>query len=230
MNYFYAPKQDWPDEHTVDIKGQEAQHISKVLRKRTGEIIHVADGAGSHFACEIISVSKQQIQARVVNSASMPEPEIKKVMAFGAIKKRDRLEFAVEKAVELDAWEVCVFNADHSERTRLNEHRLNAHIVSAFKQSGRYFIPRMVIKNSLDEVLDHYIHHQPYMAYLGDVEISSTELTKPENLLLVGPEGGFSEREAGLVKKKGGKFIRLGRNRLRAETGVAAFLAQYLYT
>ncbi len=230
MNYFYAPKEDWNEEHSVDLKGQEAQHISKVLRYKVGERVAVADGQGHHFRCEITELSKQSVSARVVEGDFKPEPEQKKVLAFGSIKKRDRLEYAVEKAVELGAWEICIFDADHSERSRINEERIRTQIISAFKQSGRHYLPALVVKDSLDQVIDYYKDHKPIMAYLGEREsVPSVELTH-HNLLLVGPEGGFSEREANLVANHSGSFIALGNLRLRAETAVAALLSQYLYS
>lgn len=232
-NLFYAPKEDWVDNHTsVEIKGQEAVHISKVLRYKVGDGITVADGVGNHWSSEIISISKKSVFAEVKEGVKGEVPTIKKVMAFGAIKKRDRLEFAIEKAVELGAWEICIFDADHSERSRLNEVRIIRQITSAFKQSRRFYFPELVIKKSLDEVVEHYKNWQPFMAYLGDEMESVTPKTLEDahNLLLVGPEGGFSNREADLVKSKKGTFVSLGKNRLRAETAVAAFLAQFLDT
>ena len=69
------------------------------------------------------------------------------------------------------------------------------------------------------------------MAYLGEEEAGiPDQLTEAENLFLVGPEGGFSKREADLAKAKGAKFITLGKNRLRAETAVVAFLSQFLFS
>lgn len=232
MNFFYVSQECWNKDRTiVEIKDQEAAHISKVLRYKVGDEIFVADGEGNRSKCEITDNSKRSIVASVLETVSQTEPTIKKVMAFGAIKKRDRLEFAIEKAVELDAWEICVFDADHSERSRLNKDRLHTQIVSAFKQSGRYFLPKLVIKSSLDEVLDHYSDHATMMAYLGDEESGNPEkLTDTNNLLLVGPEGGFSKREADLTKSNGGKFVSLGAHRLRVETAVVAFLSQYLNT
>lgn len=232
MNFFYAPPENWKSERSeVEITGQEAIHISKVLRNKIGDLITVLDGAGSSSKCEIIEISKKSVQLKVLETSFQKVPTLKKVMAFGAIKKRDRLEFAVEKAVELDAWEICVFDADHSERSRLNQERLQAQIISAFKQSGRYFLPKLVIKKSLYEVLEQYKEHSILMAYLGEDETDFPgELEDPENLLLVGPEGGFSKKEADLAKSKGAKFISLGKNRLRAETAVVAFLSQTLFS
>jgi 16S rRNA (uracil1498-N3)-methyltransferase len=88
-----------------------------------------------------------------------------------------------------------------------------------------------VIKRSLDEILEQYKEHSIQMAYLGEEEAGTpNQLTDSENLLLVGPEGGFSKREAELAKSKRAQFITLGKNRLRAETAVVAFLSQYLST
>ncbi|MBO6621694.1 MAG: 16S rRNA (uracil(1498)-N(3))-methyltransferase [Balneola sp.] len=232
MNFFYAPPENWKDDRSeVEITGQEAIHISKVLRNKVGDQAFVVDGIGNRSKCEITDISKKSVQLKVLETNSQNEPTTKKVMAFGAIKKRDRLEFAIEKAVELDVWEICVFDADHSERSRLNEDRLHTQIVSAFKQSGRFYLPKLVIKRSLDEVLEQYKEHSILMAYLGDEEAESpNQLTDSENLLLVGPEGGFSKREADFAKSNGAQFFTLGKNRLRAETAVVAFLSQFLFS
>jgi len=231
-NLFYAPEEDWlGNGSSVEIKGQEVIHISKVLRCKEGDVILVANGRGDHCECEITDIGKKSVSAKVLKKSSGSIPEIKKVLAFGAIKKRDRLEFAIEKAVELDAWEICIFDADHSERSRLNEERIRTQIISAFKQSRRFFLPKLVIKKSLDDVFDYYKEHQKHMAYIGE-DVSATSpknLDTENNLLLVGPEGGFSNREVKLTKERGGIFINLGKNRLRAETAVVAFLSQYLY-
>lgn len=229
MNYFYAPPQDWDDDSSVDIKGQEAVHITKVLRYKEGDRVQVADGIGNHYVCEITSFSNKSVQISTIKKAYHEPPAIKKILALGAIKKRDRLEFAVEKAVELDAWEICIFNADHSERSKLNKERLKALTISAFKQCGRFYLPKLIILNSLDEVFDHYSDHHSQMAYLGEEVVQLPQkLTSENNLLLVGPEGGFSEREAQLNKQYNGSFVTLGENRLRAETAVAGFLSQYI--
>lgn len=232
MNFFYAPPENWNDDRSeVEITDQEAIHISKVLRNRMGDQVFVVDGIGNRSKCEIIEISKKSVRLKVLETSSQEEPTTKKIMALGAIKKRDRLEFAIEKAVELDAWEICVFDADHSERSRLNEERLHTQIVSAFKQSGRYYLPKLMIKRSLDEVVEQYKEHSILMAYLGEEESAiPSDLTNSKNLLLVGPEGGFSKREAALAKSKGAQFISLGKNRLRAETAVVAFLSQFLFS
>ncbi|HET8864651.1 MAG TPA: RsmE family RNA methyltransferase [Gracilimonas sp.] len=214
----------------LELTDQEARHAAKVLRFNIGDELFASDGRGRFYRTEITSISKRSVSAEILETTSEPEPKFKKVLAFGAIKKRDRLEFAVEKAVELDAWEICVFNADHSERSKINEERLHSIVLSAFKQSKRSWLPKVVLLNSLDEVFDHYKDFNPVMAHM-DAELNSSLNPDHSNtLLLIGPEGGFSDREVEIAKTKGTKFISLGKNRLRAETAVIAMLSQFIFT
>jgi len=230
-NIFYAPSSAFIDQEIVEITGQEALHINKVLRHKIGDIILLADGDGARFEVEITDFTKRTVVAKKLTTNCEARPSKKKILALGVIKKRDRLEFAIEKAVELDAWEICLFNADHSERTKLNEERIHTQIVSAFKQSGRYWLPKLIVLNSLNEVYEHYTNSEFIMAHEEtEVNKKPNSLTANQTILLVGPEGGFSNREVELNRKNGGKFVSLGKNRLRAETAATAFLSQFLFS
>src|SRR5690554_3107726 len=230
MNYFYAPPEQWNGEQSVEIIGQEAQHILKVLRYNVGDTIHIANGRGRIYECKIESVAKQLLTATIGTFIEEEAPKIAKVLALGVIKIRDRFEFAIEKAVELGATEICIFNADHTQHAKINETRLNLLILSAFKQSGRFWLPDLMIKDSLDEVYTHYKSHANIMAHEKTTLTDRTSGLTQDSVLFVGPEGGFSERELELHSQKGGEFISLGKNRLRAETAVTAFLSQYLFS
>ena len=227
-NIFYAHPKNIIGKK-LELFDQEARHAGKVLRFDIGDELYAADGRGNLYQTKIISITKKSVLAEINNTESVAEPEIKKVLAFGAIKKRDRLEFAVEKAVELGAWEICVFNADHSERSKVNEDRLESIALSAFKQSKRKWLPEVKVMASMEEVLEQYPEHHLIMAHV-EAEVTRPEpLSNDQNLMLVGPEGGFSEREVGLIQQKDPEFISLGNNRLRAETAVTAILSQYLF-
>lgn len=227
-NIFYAH----PEHITggrLELTDQEARHAAKVLRFEIGNTLFASDGKGNLYETKISSISKSSVQADIVETESEPEPQTKKVAAFGAIKKRDRLEFAVEKAVELDAWEICVFHADHSERSKINQERLQAIALSAFKQSKRHWLPKITYLDSIEEVLDHYQDYKPIVAHVDSTVKKPGALTSKKNLLLVGPEGGFSKREIEVCKVNKAEFISLGAHRLRAETAVAGILSLYLF-
>ncbi len=230
-NIFFASPSDFNADDTVEIKNQEATHISKVLRHKVGDIILVADGEGARFEVEILEITKKSVLGKKLTTACEAFPSKKKILAFGIIKKRDRLEFAIEKAVELGAWEIVLFNADHSERNRINSERLETQIISAFKQSGRFWLPKLAILDSLDEVYDQYGGGNFLMAHV-EAERSEhpIELETGNNVMMIGPEGGFSSREKEIHRSKGGELVSLGPNRLRAETAVVTFLSQYLFS
>ncbi|MGN8225879.1 RsmE family RNA methyltransferase [Gracilimonas sp. BCB1] len=214
----------------LELVDQEATHASKVLRFKAGDELYASDGKGNVYKAQVSSISKKSVFANILETHSETEPTNKKVLVFGAIKKRDRLEFAVEKAVELGAWEICIFNADHSERSRINEDRMQSIVLSAFKQSKRRWLPEVTYQSSLDEVLEYYTNYHTIMAHVEADAHHPESLSHDKNLLLVGPEGGFSEREVELAKKKNTQMISLGKNRLRAETAALAMLSQFLFT
>jgi len=231
MEYlFYVPEDGLKKKGRIHITGQEAQHISRVLRHEAGDEILAGDGKGTHLRCRIKETSKKEIQAEILEKEYVSPPARKKVAALGTIKKRDRLEFAVEKAVELGAWQICLFDADHSERSRVNEQRLHAVMMSAFKQSKRFWLPKLRIATSLDEVFTAYPKHETLMAHQHALARKEVTLTGSEDLLLLtGPEGGFSEREVELATSKEAKLYSLGSYRLRAETALVALLSQFIH-
>lgn len=228
-NHFFI---DEPNLHTleyVELSGQEARHASKVLRKNVGDLLILVNGEGCKATAEIQSIQKNSLSLRIQSRELREQPEGKKVLGLGIIKVRDRFEFAIEKAVELGATTICLFESDHSERTRIKEDRLESIIQSAFKQSGRWWKPGLIIKNDLKSVLFEFADHEVLMAHEKKQVEPFTPSLKKEKLLLVGPEGGFSEKEVELIRQAGGELISLGANRLRAETAVVALLSQFLF-
>lgn len=214
----------------IELTDQEARHAAKVLRFSIGDELFASDGKGNLYKTRVASISKSSVIAEIQDLESDPEPEIKKVLGFGAIKKRDRLEFAVEKAVELGAWEICIFTGDHSERSKINQERLQSIALSAFKQCKRGWLPEITYFNSIEEVVGHYDEYHMIMAHVENTVTKPSSHISKNNLMLVGPEGGFSDREVAFAKENGAEFISLGQNRLRAETAVTAILSQYLFT
>ena len=217
-DHFYVDNASLADMEWLELSGQEARHVYKVLRKKKGDIIVILNGKGCKVLARIEDIHNNKISLSIESKELKKEPSIKKVLAFGFIKTRNRFEFAIEKAVEMGATTICIFDADHSERTRINTDRLNALIKSAFKQSERWWMPHLVYKPDLKSVLFEYADHEMIMAHEKE-EINKPQFdSKKEKLILVGPEGGFSEKEVNVFKQAGGTLISLGNHRLRTET------------
>ena len=152
---------------------------------------------------------------------------------MGIIKKRDRLEFAVEKAIELGASRVCLFRSEHTIKQNVRMDRLESLAISAMKQSLQSHLCNVDLFYSLDEMLDTLqadnllIAHEKVDYSDGEINFDRVEDAQ-KNLLLVGPEGGFSSEEIDALVNRGGDLISLGRNRLRAETAAVTFMSQFV--
>ncbi len=230
MNLFYAPNLSQSDS-TVVLPADEAMHAVKVLRAKVGDTVQVTDGTGSFFETTVISVGKKDVQLRVDGRRFVPREQLP-VLAVGMIKSRERLEWLVEKSVELGVSKLILMQTERSERSHVREDRLRAIQVSAMKQCLTSWLPELVTGVSFESVLDEgKLAHQPiYIAH----EKASSESRMPladtpdAPLLLVGPEGGFSDREVQLAVHAGATMVTLGPRRLRAETAALAMLVKWL--
>lgn len=230
MNIFYAP----PEHHQagqIELRDQEARHASKVLRYREGDDIDIVDGQGGRYKCKVIQIADSFLKAEVKSSEKHEAPKPELILGLGLIKKRDRLEFAVEKAVELGVSQICLFRSRHTVKGNVRMNRLNMTVLSAMKQSLRAWLPQVQLLNSLETVIDNYNGVQSLLAHVcADDEAANISdfAGKDKLLLLVGPEGGFSQDEVEYAMSHGAETISLGKNRLRAETAAITFMSQFI--
>lgn len=233
MNLFYThPKNCTGD--TLVLKDQEAKHAVSVLRYREGDNIFVTDGVGHLYEGVIRSVRKGEVLVDV-KKTSFEEPSKRNLtLAMGVIKKRDRLEFAVEKAVELGVTRIALFRADHTEKGKVRMDRVEATVMSAMKQSLRVWLPSVDIFESMDELLEK---RSSSLFVVADQKSTNEKLDLSEEdkevVLLVGPEGGFSKREEvfwGSDSELNTNTILLGEKRLRAETAAVVMVMKGVFT
>lgn len=216
----------------VLLAGQEAFHAVRVMRIRPGETLHATDGKGTIWQGRVISATPQEVLAEVTGTESHPRPAPRISMAIGFLHKRDRMEFAVEKAVELGVAELLLFRGDHSEKHSLRTERMEAAALAAMKQSLRAWLPRVTLFDNLESLLG-----APGPVRIIVADETSGEEAQPDPagwrreervLFVVAPEGGFSERERELLREKRAGTVSLGRYRLRTETAVAALASLFI--
>jgi len=236
MNIFYAPSAQIDGEY-IELRGQEARHASRVLRYREGDAIVVCDGKGGWYEGEIRQVLEKTVQVRIREQKQKEAPVPRLVLGMAIIKKRDRLEFAVEKAVELGAMEIALFRSTRTVKENVRPDRLEAVALAGMKQSMRAHLPKIRVFDSLDSLLERYSDHQVLVAHEKVNQDESRKDVIPDSgrkaeklLLLVGPEGGFSEEEIQKILRGpvSAETVSLGAYRLRTETAVAAFLSQFI--
>ena len=228
MNLFYFPDIKH-GETIVDLKSDEVQHITKVLRNGPGDEMIATNGEGWAFRLRIVGVSKKAIRCDVLNSKLYDRlPHHNLHIGFGILRLRDRLEFAIEKAVELGVGGIHLINADRSERSNIKLDRLDAIAASAMKQSLQVYKPELFLHNSLDAFLKsfsgniiaaHEMSVDPIQKQL------KSDMLDDKLAILIGPEGGFSDRETGNLESKEIPLASLGPIRMRAETAVVKLIS-----
>jgi len=223
VNLFYQPEIQ-QGVHCLDPT--ESKHCTKVLRKRAGDLIHITDGHGFLYHALITKSDVQQCAFEIREKIPEASKKYSIHIAISPTKHPDRLEWFIEKAVELGIDKITLIECDHTERTHIKLERLEKIAVSAMKQSLRFTLPFILEPVKIQEVINNADASSKFIAYVepaNPVHLKNVALPNSDYLVLIGPEGDFSSEELNLTQEK--KFVKvsLGANRLRTETaGVAA--------
>lgn len=238
---FYAPPSCFAN-GSVSLPEDEARHAVRVLRHGVGDELVVVDGVGGRHRVRLTQADKQGAEGVVeATEQGLGEPPFPVRVAMAPLKQAARFETFVEKAVELGVTEIVPLQTARTERTRLKEERLQNILVAAMKQSGRSLLPQLSRVVDFEEMIKRedpglrLLCHEaarPDAALAARLEAAG----QPEGVtVLVGPEGGFTDREVAQGEAAGWTVVSLGPRRLRAETaaivaaaGVMLHAARYL--
>lgn len=193
---------------------EQSHHAMRVLRMRVGDRIGVSDGAGTIAECRLVEPMRFEVeQSQVV----APRPYTIH-LAVAPTKNIDRIEWLVEKAVEVGIDRFTPLLAEHSERKNIKIERLLRIVESASAQSQKAFLAVVDELTPVDQFLR--AHRGGWIAHCADG--SKTALKEaaqtPNYRVLIGPEGDFSPREVELAIGQGYQGLSLGAERLRTET------------
>lgn len=237
MEYYYTEKKNiFPQQNLLIIDNFEFNHISKVLRKRAGDLLTITDGELGVYECQIQGIGKEKITCTILSSKfNIFEPNFNVHLYVSYLKSSERFEFAIEKAVELGVKSITpVFSErviNKSGFSANKEKRLSQIVLSAMSQSQRCYKPVLNFPETFSEMLSRTkdCGNKLAMYEFADENdtISSIE-NKEDVCLLTGPEGGFSDSEVDKLKESNWKVLSLGHRKLRAETAVIAALTKIL--
>jgi 16S rRNA (uracil1498-N3)-methyltransferase len=205
----------------LQLDEDESQHVLKVLRYQVGEELPVTDGKGNLYFCSIDSTAGKTCTLGIIRKEFKSKRNHHIHIALAPTKSSDRTEWFVEKATEIGIQEITFIQTHHSERSRINAERMQRVAISAMKQSGQVWLPEIHDLTDFKSVLKINAE-QKFIAYV-DTENESTHLIHQADknkryLILIGPEGDFSQVEIHEAIKSGFKQINLGTNVLRTET------------
>ena len=230
MNQFFVEESQIQGSEIV-IEGTDVNHIKNVLRMKPGEEIMVSNGTDKHYICSILTISGEQVVAKIVdidtNSTELPV----KIYLFQGLPKADKMELIIQKSVELGVSEIipvamkrCVVKLDgKKEKSKLT--RWQGIAESAAKQSKRMVIPNISgVMNFKEAVayaktLDYNIIPYEFANGMEKSKQVVKEIGQYKSVgIFIGPEGGFDEAEIAYAKENNMQIISLGKRILRTET------------
>lgn len=218
MHVFYTPD----IQSKAELPEEEAQHCTRVLRLTTGDEITLTDGKGNFYRAEITTATHKRCLV-AIKETLFQEPlwPCHLHIAMAPTKNMDRNEWFAEKATEIGLNELTFLNCRFSERKVIKPERIEKILVSAIKQSLKARIPLLNEMTDFDKFITRDFKGQKFIAhcYEGEKPLLKDVLQKGEDaLVLIGPEGDFSEEEVAKAIQKGFMPISLGKSRLRTET------------
>ena len=218
MYYFYFTE---ISNGFIRLDEDESKHLQLVLRHKPGNLIHLLNGNGLKVEGFLHATDKKGVTIKVEKTVLFPKKDYQLHVAIGPTKQMERFEWFLEKATELGIDSITPFTSTHGERDKLRMDRLEKIIRTAGKQSANPNFPKLNELMSFQELINRSTEKNKYIAHLDQSSKGHffDAIPKGEDvLILIGPEGDFTEKEVEIAKSHGFLSVHLGENRLRTET------------
>ena len=231
---------------TIKLGDNAAIHATKVMRLNVGDTLKLFDGDGFDYACELLSVKKSEVLASIKSSDAVNNESPLHITLLQGISSGDRMDYTIQKAVELGVNEIQPLSTERSvvkltaERAEKRlEHWQNV-VIAACEQSGRAKVPKVAKPVNLSTWLAASIragsgdaisgnmdasHVRILLNPIGAKQLSALPKATRNIQLLIGAEGGLSQAEIDLATQHGFQSIVLGPRILRTETAALTAIA-----
>jgi 16S rRNA (uracil1498-N3)-methyltransferase len=235
MDYFYVKLEDVTS-HELILRGDESKHLVRVLRKNVGDRIFVTDGNEMMYQAVIAEIGKTETRCTIAAiHRKYNESSLDVTLAVSLLKNPARFDYLVEKTTELGVRTILPISCERTIAHNEKHDRLEKIALSAMKQCGRSWLPRIQSLQSFKSLLENSSHY-PLKVILHEKTDSlhsiASELKLHDDLhsliVVVGPEGGFTEEEESSAIRAGFKSLSLGTRRLRTETAAVVAVSHIL--
>jgi 16S rRNA (uracil1498-N3)-methyltransferase len=226
MHIFYLPSAATAG--PVILSEEESKHSIRVLRLDAGSEVLVTNGKGQFFKAQLLDAHPKRAVLQLEAPYEAQDQSVCKLhLAVAPTKNMDRLEWMVEKAVEIGVDAIHFFTSYHSERRQLNTERLEKIAIAAMKQSQKSRLPALFPLESFEAMLERPFVGDKFIAWIDEsVSKHLGHCYSPNQncWVLIGPEGDFSQQEVAKAQESGFLPVSLGPSRLRTETAAIAAL------
>ena len=232
MNLFYSNDIN-ENNKQIFLRDQEHRHLVKSLRIDINETVFITDGKGNKYQTKLVEIGRDISKLEIINKFPFSKKKSELSIAISPTKKSNRFEWFLEKVTEIGISSIYPVICNHSEKKSLNIDRAKKILISSMKQSLQTYLPEIHEPTDFNSFIAN-----PFENLLKLIATNKTDFNaKPfsefagskNTLIMIGPEGGFSNDE--LIIAKNAKFtaVSLGNNRLRTETaGVACAMLHNL--
>jgi 16S rRNA (uracil1498-N3)-methyltransferase len=218
----------------IILDAHEAKHCMKVMRHKVGDLIKTVDGLGNLYTGNIKSFDRNRCTIQINDTIENYNKRNQHIhIGISPIKNQDRLEWFIEKSVEIGIDEITLIDCDRTLRKKIKIDRLNKIAITAMKQSLKAYIPKINDVISVNDFIMYNQNSSKFICHLDnderrDVLYYKDDIKKSKNVsILIGPEGDFSASEIELAVDNSFLCVTLGNSRLRTET--AGIVACHLF-
>ena len=220
----------------AEIVGEEALHMLLSRRTKRGEVVHAQGTDGKRYKTEILDIGKAKVKVKVLEEVPVPREIVIAVTIFQSVVSEKALDFIFQKATELGAAGITLFNSQNT-ATKLNreqfekkQERWTKILWEAAKQSDRGKIPELKFLPSISDIPSQVADFDEILALDASGATLKSSIFNHKSIsaaaLIVGPEGGLTKQELDTLKQiKNAKLINLSPFTLRAETAAIAAMA-----
>tara|TARA_B100001113_G_scaffold58490_1_gene44050 strand:+ start:4698 stop:5390 length:693 start_codon:yes stop_codon:yes gene_type:complete len=216
MQLFFSEITD----NRVNFSLDEKKHLTKVLRKKVGDELSVIDGKGYLYIVRITSLEKNSFQIEIIRKEKKEKTHNYYLhIAIAPTKNISRFEWFLEKATEIGIDEITPIICQRSERKKINMQRCNRILISSIKQSLKFYKPKLNEPSNFSDFIKEKLEGDKLIAHCLKTEKNKINKSNQKKyIILIGPEGDFTENEITNALKNGFKATTLGNSRLRTET------------
>jgi len=229
MDYFYVHPKQIRDRIAM-IRDDEFKHLTRVVRKKAGEHVILLDGEDNSYDAVIRSVGRDHAECEILQRTHrLHEPAIEVTLAVSILRNPARFDVLVEKATELGVRTIVPLLCERTIPKREKHSRLEKIALSAMKQCGRAYLPKIFPLSSFDDMVDgagnYSLRLLPHEQSESSASLAGLLARHPgaaSVLIVIGPEGGLTDEEVARAVAKGFHAVSLGPRRLRTETAAIA--------
>lgn len=220
--FFYPHSQE--DAKVFSIPHSQAQHF-KALRKKTQDKLILTNGQGLVSKAEILNINHKEIRLEILAQEQRINPH-RHILAIAKLKTQDRLEWLVEKLVEIGIRAIVILQTQNTSPGSLRADRLKKIMLAAMLQSQQAHLPELQYNLSLEQLFNNYPDIPKYLAHCNP-NFPRPRLTQmpKQALFMIGPEGDFSTDEIQFALNYSSP-ISLSTQRLRSETAALVAISK----